>query len=240
MTRRISDLLRNGQPGETVTIQGWVRTKREQKEFSFVEVNDGSSLAGLQTVVNQDVPDYAAAIKRISTGASVEISGTLVESPAKGQRIELKASAIAIFGEADAETYPLQKKRHSFEFLRTIAHLRPRTNTLGAVFRVRNAAAAAVHQFFQERHFLWIHTPIISASDCEGAGEMFTITNFDLTQVPLTNDKQAIDFSQDFFGKQAFLTVSGQLEAEIMATASGQPFVPKTPTPPAISPNFGW
>lgn len=219
MTRRISDILRNGQPGETVTVQGWVRTKREQKEFSFVEVNDGSSMAGLQTVVNQAVPNYGDTLKRISTGASVEVSGTLVESPAKGQRLELQATAIAVFGEADPEIYPLQKKRHSFEFLRTIAHLRARTNTLSAVFRVRNAAAAAIHQFFQERDFLWIHTPILSASDCEGAGEMFTVTNFDLTKLPRTADQQSIDFSQDFFGKQAFLTVSGQLEAEIMAMA---------------------
>ncbi|MDX2244517.1 MAG: asparagine--tRNA ligase [Leptolyngbyaceae cyanobacterium bins.302] len=218
MTRRIADLLHNGQPNETVTVQGWVRTKREQKEFSFVEVNDGSSMAGLQTVVSQDLPGYAETIKRISTGASVEIAGTLVESPAKGQRIELKADSITVFGEADAETYPLQKKRHSFEFLRDIAHLRSRTNTLGAVFRVRNAAAAAIHTFFQERGFLWMHTPIISASDCEGAGEMFTVTGFDLAKVPLTEDKK-VDYSQDFFGKQAYLTVSGQLEAEIMAMA---------------------
>jgi asparaginyl-tRNA synthetase len=218
MTRRIIDLLRNGQPGESVTVRGWVRTKREQKEFSFVEVNDGSSLAGLQTVVNADVPAYAETIKRLSTGASVEISGTLVESPAKGQRIELKAAAIAVYGEANPETYPLQKKRHSFEFLREIGHLRGRTNTLGAVFRVRNAAATAIHQFFQERGFLWVHTPIISASDCEGAGEMFTVTGFDLNKVPHTEEKQ-VDFSKDFFGRQSFLTVSGQLEAEIMAMA---------------------
>lgn len=218
MIRRILDILRNAQPGETVTVKGWVRTKREQKEFSFVEVNDGSSMAGLQVVVNQDVPGYADAIKRINTGASVEITGTLVESPAKGQRIELKASAIEVYGEADPETYPLQKKRHSFEFLRDIAHLRSRTNTIGAVFRVRNAAAAAIHQFFQERGFLWVHTPIISASDCEGAGEMFTVTGFDLKDVPLTED-QRVDFSKDFFGKQSYLTVSGQLEAEIMAMA---------------------
>ncbi|MDX2228444.1 MAG: asparagine--tRNA ligase [Leptolyngbyaceae cyanobacterium bins.349] len=218
MTHRIADLLRAGQPDETVTIQGWVRTKREQKEFSFVEVNDGSAMAGLQVVVNQDVPGYAETIKRVSTGASVEIAGTLVASPAKGQRIELKADSIMVFGEADPETYPLQKKRHSFEFLRDIAHLRSRTNTLGAVFRVRNAAAAAIHNFFQERGFLWIHTPIISASDCEGAGEMFTVTGFDLGKVPLTAD-QKVDYSQDFFGQQAYLTVSGQLEAEIMAMA---------------------
>lgn len=218
MTQRIIDLLRNGQPDETVTVKGWVRTKREQKEFTFVEVNDGSSMAGLQAVVSQDVPGYAETIKRISTGASVEIAGTLVESPAKGQRIELKADAITVYGEADPETYPLQKKRHSFEFLREIAHLRSRTNTLGAVFRVRNAASTAIHQFFQERGFLWIHTPIISASDCEGAGEMFTVTGFDLNKVPLTADKQ-VDYAKDFFGRQAFLTVSGQLEAEIMAMA---------------------
>jgi asparaginyl-tRNA synthetase len=219
MTQRILDILRSGQLGTTITVRGWVRTKREQKEFSFVEINDGSSLAGLQAVIGQDLPDYAAVIKRVTTGASVEVSGVLVESPAKGQRVELKASALTLYGEADAETYPLQKKRHSFEFLRTIAHLRPRTNTLGAVFRVRNAAAAAIHQFFQERGFLWIHTPIISASDCEGAGEMFTVTGFDLSKVPLTQDKRAIDFGQDFFGRQAYLTVSGQLEAEIMAMA---------------------
>ncbi|UIE36982.1 asparagine--tRNA ligase [Leptodesmis sichuanensis] len=218
MTQRIIDLLRNGQPNETVTVKGWVRTKREQKEFTFIEVNDGSSMAGLQVVVNQDVPGYAETMKRISTGASVEIAGTLVESPAKGQRIELRTDSIIVYGEADPETYPLQKKRHSFEFLREIAHLRSRTNTLGAVFRVRNAASAAIHQFFQERGFLWIHTPIISASDCEGAGEMFTVTGFDLNKVPLTADKQ-VDYSKDFFGRQAYLTVSGQLEAEIMAMA---------------------
>ncbi|MGQ9872060.1 asparagine--tRNA ligase [Leptodesmis sp.] len=218
MTQRIIDLLRTGQPNETVTVKGWVRTKREQKEFTFIEVNDGSSMAGLQVVVNQEVPGYAETIKRISTGASVEVTGTLVESPAKGQRIELKADSITVYGEADPETYPLQKKRHSFEFLREIAHLRSRTNTLGAVFRVRNAASAAIHQFFQERGFLWIHTPIISASDCEGAGEMFTVTGFDLNKVPLTADKQ-VDYSKDFFGRQAYLTVSGQLEAEIMAMA---------------------
>ncbi|HEY9752705.1 MAG TPA: asparagine--tRNA ligase, partial [Coleofasciculaceae cyanobacterium] len=218
MTRRILDLLRSGQPGETVTIKGWVRTKREQKDFSFVEVNDGSSLVGLQVVVATDVPGYAETMKRINTGASVEVTGILVASPAKGQRVEVKADALVVFGDADPDTYPLQKKRHSFEFLRTIAHLRSRTNTLGAVYRVRNAAATAIHQFFQERGFLWIHTPIISASDCEGAGEMFTVTSLDLQNLPLT-ETNAIDFSQDFFGRQAYLTVSGQLEAEIMAMA---------------------
>lgn len=218
MTRRIAELLRAGQPDETVTIQGWVRTKREQKGFSFIEVNDGSSMAGLQVVISQDVPDYEASLKRISTGASVEVSGVLVPSPGKGQRIELKASTLTVYGEADPETYPLQKKRHSFEFLREIGHLRSRTNTLGAVFRVRNACATAIHQFFQERGFLWVHTPVITASDCEGAGEMFAVTSLNLKQPPL-NEQKDIDYTQDFFGKPAYLTVSGQLEAEIMAMA---------------------
>lgn len=217
-TRRIIDLLRTGQPDQIVTVQGWVRTKRELKEFSFVELNDGSSMAGLQVVINQTVPNYAESVKQLNTGAAVEVSGVLVASQGKGQRIELKADAVVVYGDADPETYPLQKKRHSFEFLRSIAHLRARTNTLGAVFRVRNACASAVHTFFQERGFLWVHTPLITASDAEGAGELFTVTTLDLKQPPLT-DEQAIDFSQDFFGKRAFLTVSGQLEAEIMAMA---------------------
>ncbi|MEM1171210.1 MAG: asparagine--tRNA ligase [Cyanobacteria bacterium P01_H01_bin.35] len=216
--QRIAEILRSGKPDTKVTIQGWVRTKRELKEFAFVEVNDGSCLANLQVVLNPDLPNYQESLQQMNTGASVEVTGILVESPAKGQRIELKAESVTAYGDADPETYPLQKKRHSFEFLRTIAHLRGRTNTYGAVFRVRNACANAVHQFFQERGFLWVHTPIITASDCEGAGEMFTVTNFDLKKVPLT-EKQDIDFSQDFFGKSAFLTVSGQLEAEILATA---------------------
>ena len=218
MTSRIIDLLRTGQPAQTVTIQGWVRTKREQKEFCFVEINDGSSLVGLQAILSADLPDYADYVKQLNTGASVEISGSLVESPAKGQRIELQATSITVHGEANPETYPLQKKRHSFEFLREIAHLRARTNTIGAVFRVRNACANAVHQFFQERGFLWIHTPIISANDCEGAGELFTVTTLDLKKVPQT-DNHEIDYGKDFFGRRAFLTVSGQLEAEIMAMA---------------------
>ncbi|WP_088893299.1 asparagine--tRNA ligase [Leptolyngbya ohadii] len=217
-TRRIVDLLRHGQPDETVTIQGWVRTKREQKEFTFVEINDGSSMSGLQAILNQDLPGYAEAVRKLNTGASVAIDGVLVPSPGKGQRIELQATSVTVYGEADAETYPLQKKRHSFEFLRDIAHLRARTNTIGAVFRVRNACSTAIHQFFQERGFLWVHTPIISANDCEGAGELFTITTMDLKQVPKT-DAGEIDYSQDFFGRRAFLTVSGQLEAEIMAMA---------------------
>ncbi|MBD2310513.1 asparagine--tRNA ligase [Desertifilum sp. FACHB-1129] len=217
-TRRIAEILRNAQPQEQVTIKGWVRTARELKEFTFVEVNDGSFLANLQVVLDGSLANYDTLLQEITTGASVEISGVLVESPAKGQRIELKASEVRVYGGADPETYPLQKKRHSFEFLRTIGHLRSRTNTIGAVFRVRNACAAAIHQFFQERGFLWVHTPIITANDCEGAGELFSVTSFNLKNIPLT-PQQTVDYTQDFFGKPAYLTVSGQLEAEIMAMA---------------------
>ncbi|OWY66764.1 asparagine--tRNA ligase [cyanobacterium TDX16] len=218
MKRRIIEILRNGQPDESVTVQGWVRTKRDLKGFAFVEVNDGSSLASLQAVLKAEMPDYEATLKQINTGASVEISGVLVPSQGKGQRIELQAETVKVFGDADPETYPLQKKRHSFEFLRTIGHLRSRTNSLGAVFRVRNACATAIHQFFQERGFLWVHTPVITRNDCEGAGELFTVTSLDLKKIPQTENGK-IDYSQDFFGGQAFLTVSGQLEAEVMAMA---------------------
>jgi asparaginyl-tRNA synthetase len=218
LNRRIAEILRTGNPEETLVVQGWVRTKRELKGFAFLEVNDGSSLGNLQVVINQDLPDYQEILKQINTGASIEVSGVLVASQGKGQRIELKADEVKVYGDADVDTYPLQKKRHSFEFLRTIAHLRPRTNSFGAVFRVRNACATAIHQFFQQRGFLWVHTPIITASDCEGAGELFSVTNFNLKNVPRT-ENQEIDYSQDFFSKPAYLTVSGQLEAEIMAMA---------------------
>ncbi|NEO27685.1 MAG: asparagine--tRNA ligase, partial [Kamptonema sp. SIO4C4] len=214
--KRIADILRNSNPDETVTIQGWVRTKRELKGFSFMEVNDGSFLANLQVVIDSDFPNYEDILKQLNIGSSVRVSGVLVESQGKGQRLEMKPNNIEIFGDSDPETYPLQKKRHSFEFLRSLGHLRSRTNTLGAVFRVRNACADAVHRFFQERGFLWIHTPLITANDCEGAGELFRVTNFDLTNPPKTKSGD-IDYSQDFFGKPAYLTVSGQLEAEVMA-----------------------
>ncbi|QDL11929.1 asparagine--tRNA ligase [Brasilonema octagenarum UFV-E1] len=216
--RRIAEILRSGEPDEFVAVQGWVRTKRELKGFSFLEVNDGSCLASLQVVLNEDLPDYDDILKKLNTGASVEVAGVLVGSLGKGQRIELKTDKIKVFGEADPETYPLQKKRHSFEFLRTIGHLRSRTNSFGAVFRVRNACATAIHQFFQERGFLWVHTPIITANDCEGAGELFSVTSLDLKNVPRTQT-QAIDYSKDFFSKPTYLTVSGQLEAEVMAMA---------------------
>ena len=217
MTRRIADILRNGQPDEIVTIRGWVRTKRDLKNFAFMEVNDGSALANLQVVLEPDLPEYDTLVEKLGNGCSVEVQGMLAPSPGKGQRIELKASSVTLYGESDPDTYPLQKKRHSFEFLRTIGHLRSRTNTLGAVFRVRNACANAIHQFFQERGFLWIHAPIITANDCEGAGELFTVTSLNLQQPPQT--AQGVDWEQDFFGRHAYLTVSGQLEAEVMAMA---------------------
>ena len=217
-TQRIKHILKSGNPGDTVTVKGWIRTKRDSKAFSFLDINDGSSMTGLQVIADAQIDGYEDAMKRITTGASVVATGTLAESPGKGQRVELQASSLDVVGESDAETYPLQKKRHSFEFLRELGHLRSRTNTLGAVFRVRNACANAIHEFFQSRDFLWIHTPILTASDCEGAGEMFTVTSMNLDQLPKGDDSK-VDYGQDFFGKPTYLTVSGQLEAEIMAMA---------------------
>jgi asparaginyl-tRNA synthetase len=264
---RIANLLRRGEPRTQVTVAGWVRTRRDSKQgFSFVELNDGSCMANLQVLVDADIPGYAELIGHVTTGASVRVSGQLQESPGAKQRVELHASALELLGTADAETYPLQKKRHSFEFLRDIAHLRPRTNTFGAIARVRNCVCRSIHDFFQSRGFLNVQTPIITTSDCEGAGEMFTVTTLlrelrvesgELrVQCPVSSvqchetdarDEQArdpsalssqlstlnsqpsvlnsqlstLDFQNDFFGKRASLTVSGQLEAEIFATSLG-------------------
>jgi asparaginyl-tRNA synthetase len=203
--------------GKTLTVCGWIRTIREQKTFSFIELNDGSTLSSLQIIVEETLPHYAELIKQLSTGASIGASGQLVQSPGQKQKWELKASEIILFGTCP-ENYPLQKKRHSFEFLRTIAHLRPRTNTQGAITRVRNALALATHLFFQERGFLYVHTPIVTASDCEGAGEQFLVTTLDVNTPP-RDSKGAVDFSKDFFGKPAYLTVSGQLNGETYACA---------------------
>lgn len=204
--------------GQEVTVKGWVRTVRNQKTFSFIEVNDGSTLSNLQVIANPDIPGYQQTIDQLSTGVSVAVVGKLVESPGGKQAVELQASDITLIGKCDPETYPLQKKKHSFEFLRSIAHLRPRTNTMGAVTRVRNALAFATHRFFQEKDFLYVQTPIITASDCEGAGEMFRVTTLDLDHLPKAPSGQ-IDFSKDFFGRPTFLTVSGQLNGEIYASA---------------------
>tara|TARA_R110002096_G_scaffold4493_3_gene20755 strand:- start:3286 stop:4662 length:1377 start_codon:yes stop_codon:yes gene_type:complete len=210
---RIKALLAAEKPEESVTIHGWVRTRRDSKTFSFLEINDGSCLTGLQIIADADLPNYESEIAHVQTGASVSIEGKMVKSQGKGQTWEIQASRVEILGNAD-ETYPLQKKRHSREFLREIAHLRPRTNLLGAVFRVRSRLAYAVHQFFQERHFVYVHTPIITSSDCEGAGEMFRVTTLDAKGMAAKNAGEL-----DFFGKPTYLTVSGQLEGETYACA---------------------
>jgi asparaginyl-tRNA synthetase len=225
---RIAEILKSGQPGQSLEVAGWVRTRRDSKQgFSFIELNDGSCLANLQIVVGAEVPDSAETIKLVTTGASIRVAGELKESPGKGQRVELAAQSLRVLGTADAEAYPLQKKRHSFEFLREIAHLRPRTNTFGAIARVRNAVCASIHRFFQSRGFLYIQTPIITTSDCEGAGAMFQVTTLDLARLaaaptaPGSGTPREVDYTHDFFGKRASLTVSGQLEAEIFATSLG-------------------
>jgi asparaginyl-tRNA synthetase len=201
-------------------IMGWVRTKRDSKAgLSFLEVNDGSCLSNLQIIADEKLSNYKSEILKLQTGCSIKALGVLSASPGKGQKVELQAEEIAVFGWADPTVYPLQKKRHSFEFLRTIAHLRPRTNTFGAVARLRNAMSNAIHTFFQDRGFIYLHTPIITGSDCEGAGEMFKVTTFDMDQIPKKDGHP--DFAMDFFGQPANLTVSGQLEAEIYALAIG-------------------
>src|SRR5579872_1865292 len=218
---KVAAALNDGPLGTEVDVRGWVRTKRESKQgFAFVELNDGSSMANLQIVVDQSVPGYEQFLKQLTTGSSIRVVGELKPSPAKGQAVEVHARELSVYGTADAEKYPLQKKGHSFEFLRDIAHLRPRTNTFGAIARVRNALCTAIHEFFQARGFLYVHTPIITTSDCEGAGQMFQVTTLDLARLA---QKQAadVDFTQDFFGKRASLTVSGQLEAETFACAVG-------------------
>lgn len=203
--------------GREVTIKGWVRTLRQQKNFAFLEVNDGSTLSSFQVVIDPSLPNYAESIESLSTGASVAIRGNVVESPGKQQH-ELKALQVEVIGRCDAADYPLQKKRHSLEFLRSIAHLRPRTNTLGAIARVRNAVAFATHCYYQNLGFLYLQSPIITASDCEGAGQMFRVSTLDLENLPKTQEGR-VDYSKDFFEKPAFLTVSGQLNGEIYASA---------------------
>ena len=215
----IKDVLSKGVVGQEVTVCGWVRTKRESKGFAFIALNDGSSQDVLQLVVPGESPAFGE-LEHCTTGAAIRANGVLKESPGKGQRVEIEVAAIEVFGGADPLVYPLQKKGHTLEFLREIGHLRPRTNTFGAVFRMRNILAAAVHEFFQSRGFAWVHTPIITSSDCEGAGELFTVTGLDLDKLPRNGDG-AVDYSQDFFGKHAYLTVSGQLEAEFLAMSLG-------------------
>lgn len=202
--------------GQEITVKGWVRTFRNNQ---FIALNDGSTNNNLQVVVELGLLDETT-LKRITTGAAISAKGTLIASLGKGQSVELVAKTIEILGDSDAEKYPLQPKKHSLEFLREIAHLRFRTNTFGAVFRIRHSLAYAIHKFFNDKGFVYLHTPIITASDAEGAGETFAVTNFDLNNIP-KNDKGEIDFKQDFFGKHTNLTVSGQLEGELAAMAFG-------------------
>ena len=206
---RIATLLAEGEVGASYEVRGWVRTRRESKTVGFVALNDGSGLSNLQVVLPAELPGYAEVMPRVTTGASVLAEGVLVESPGKGQRVELRAERLEVIGEASGEDYPLQKKGHSLEFLRSIAHLRPRTNSLGAVFRIRSTLAQATHAFFAGRGFAYVHTPVITASDCEGAGAMFEV-------------RAATADGQPFFGRPAMLTVSGQLNAEAMAYGLGQ------------------
>ena len=217
MKPQIRDYLASQTAVDEISIKGWVRTRRDSKEFSFIELNDGSCLANIQVIVDASLASYDQ-IKNISTGAAISVIGKLVESPGKGQRWEVQATEIELLGAAP-EDFPLQKKRHSDEYLRTIAHLRPRTNKYGAIFRIRSKLSHAVHQFFQERAFNWIHTPIITGADCEGAGEMFRVTTLDPENIPKQNGK--VDYQQDFFGKEAMLTVSGQLSVESFCQSLG-------------------
>lgn len=214
-------------PEENITVCGWVRTRRDAKGLSFLEINDGSCLANIQVIVDEGSPAHAQ-LEPVSTGASVCVRGRLVESPGKGQKWEISAASITVYGTADPETFPLQKKRHSDEFLRGIAHLRPRTNKYGAMFRIRSEAAFAVHEYFREHGFFHVHTPVLTGSDCEGAGEMFRVTTLPVAgpakktaESAACPDEQDL-FADDFFGKECNLTVSGQLEAENMALGLGK------------------
>ena len=216
----IQDLFSAGKVGSEVTMAGWVRSRRDSKAgLSFVAVNDGSCFDSLQAVVPDTLANYESEVKKLSAGCAVRITGTLVESEGKGQNVEIQANAVEVVGWVDEpESYPIAKKRHTFEYLRTVAHLRPRTNAFGAMTRVRNSVAQAVHRYFHERGYVWVNTPLITTSDCEGAGELFRVSTLDLMNLP-KSDKGDIDFSQDFFAGEAFLTVSGQLNAEAYALA---------------------
>src|SRR6188472_2700003 len=207
----IKQALESTSPIEAARVQVWVRTRRDSKDFSFIELNDGSSLRNLQVIARNTLPNYAA-VQRLITGASIIVRGALVASQGKGQNWEVVADEVSIVGASD-DSYPLQKKGHTPEFLREIAHLRPRSNLFGCVFRVRSRLAFAVHQFFQDRGFVYVHTPIITGSDCEGAGELFRVTAIDPKSPPRRADGK-IDYAKDFFGRSTYLTVSGQLEAE--------------------------
>ncbi|MEE0973703.1 MAG: asparagine--tRNA ligase [Paludibacteraceae bacterium] len=218
--KKVAEALQMTSYGENIIVKGWVRTRRGNKNVSFIALNDGSTINNIQIVVDNANFDENE-LKKITTGACIGVNGVLVQSMGKGQTVEVQATSIEVYGEADPETYPLQKKGHSMEFLRDIAYLRPRTNTFGAVFRIRHNMAMAIHTFFHQRGFYYFHTPLITASDCEGAGQMFTVTTMDLENLP-KNEEGKVDYSQDFYGKHASLTVSGQLEGELGALSLGE------------------
>lgn len=241
---KIADLFKNKPFGTQVNVKGWVRTRRGNKQVGFIALNDGSTIKNMQIVIDLQKFDEEL-LKPITTGACINVNGLLVESQGKGQDAEIQAEEIEIYGTADPLTYPLQKKGHSMEFLREIAHLRPRTNTFGAVFRMRHHMAMAIHTFFHERGFYYFHTPIITASDCEGAGQMFQVTTLNLYDLK-KDENGSIIYDNDFFGKQASLTVSGQLEAELqqwrweLSIHSVLHSEQKTPILPVTSQSSGW
>ncbi len=216
---KIKDLLNTSEYGKEALVKGWVRTRRGNKNVQFIALNDGSTVNSIQIVVDLNEISEES-LKNVTTGSCIAVSGVLAESPAQGQKVEIKADDVIIYGTADAETYPLQKKGHTLEFLREIAHLRPRTNTFGCILRIRHAMSFAIHKYFNDHGFYYLHTPIITGSDCEGAGAMFKVTTLNLGDLP-KDEKGKIDYSQDFFGKETSLTVSGQLEGELGAMALG-------------------
>ncbi len=221
MSHRIEEVLSaKVEVGQSITVNGWLKSKRDSKAgFSFLSINDGSCFASLQAVVDGDIPNYSDEILKLTVGCSVSVTGKLVESEGKGQSLELHAEAVKVLGWVeDPETYPIAKKKHSYEFLRQVAHLRPRTNTFGAITRVRNCLSQSIHRYFDDNGFNWVNTPIITGNDCEGAGELFRVSTLDLQNLPLT-DSGGIDFSEDFFGQETFLTVSGQLNVETFCMA---------------------
>lgn len=217
---KVIDLLKGCGLAQLVNVKGWVRTRRGNKTVSFIALNDGSTIHNIQVVADNEQFD-AALLSRITTGASLSVDGTLVESQGKGQSYEIQAKSIVVLGDADPETYPLQKKGHSLEFLRDIAHLRPRTNTFSAVYRIRHQMSMAIHTYFHQHGFCYVHTPIITSSDAEGAGQMFQVTTLDLNNLPKDKETGAVDYSEDFFARKTSLTVSGQLEGEMAALALG-------------------
>ena len=217
---RIADLLRTKAEDQQITVKGWVRTRRDSKGgFSFINVHDGSCFDGIQVIADHSLENYESEIKHLSAGCSVAVQGKLVASQGQGQSVEVQAQSLEVLGWVDdPESYPVAKKRHTFEYLRTVAHLRPRTNTFGAMTRIRNSAAQAIHRYFHANGFMWVNTPIITGSDCEGAGELFRVSTLDLANLPRTEGGE-VDYSQDFFGGESFLTVSGQLNVEAYCLA---------------------